>query len=182
MASMVVASAALAAVIAFAMPAAAQGSDAERLRALGIMGYGHKERAPAFSVLTPEGHRLSLTALRGKVVVLTFWTTWCPPCSEQMPVLEQLHRDLSGAGLVVVGVNAREDAAPIADYAREHALSFPLGLDPDGKVGAAYGVVAFPTTFVIARDGRSVARAVGPRPWRSDAVLSLIRALLAEED
>ena len=178
----VIASATLAAGIALATPAAAQGDHAERLRALGLAGYGRNESAPAFSAFMADGRRLSLSALRGKVVLLTFWATWCPPCREEMSVFERLHRDLGTSGLVVVGVNAREDPEPIVDYARANGLSFALAVDPDGKVGATYGVVALPTTFVIARDGRAVARGVGARAWGSDSARSLLRALLAEDD
>ena len=178
----VIASATLAAGIALATPAAAQGDHAERLRALGLAGYGRNESAPAFSAVMADGRRLSLAALRGKVVLLTFWATWCQPCRDEMPLFERLHRDLGGRGLVVLGVNAREDPAPIVEFARALDLSFPLAVDPDGKVGAAYGVVGLPTTFLIGRDGRAVGRTVGVRAWGSDAARALIRALLAEED
>lgn len=174
--------AALASVVVLATPAAAQNEHAERLRALGLAGYGRNDAAPAFSTVMADGRRLSLSALRGKVVLLTFWATWCPPCRDEMAVFERLHRDLGTSGLVVVGVNAREDPEPIVDYARANNLSFALAVDPDGKVGAAYGVVALPTTFVIARNGRPVARGVGARAWGSDSARGLLRALLAEDD
>jgi peroxiredoxin len=162
--------------------AAAQSPHAERLRALGLTGYGKQESPPAFSALIADGGRVSLAGLRGKVVLLTFWATWCPPCREEMSAFERLHRDLAAAGLVVLGVNAREDAEPIVEYARTNAVSFPLAIDPDGKVNTAYGIVALPTTFVIARNGRAVGRAVGARAWDSDSARALIRALLEEDD
>ena len=172
----------LASVLVLAAPVTAQTADGERLRALGLGGYAKNERPPGFTALTAEGGRLSLSGLQGKVVLLTFWATWCQPCRDEMPLFERLHRDLGRDGLVVVGVNAREDVAPIAEFARALDLSFPLAVDPDGKVGAAYGVVGLPTTFVIGRDGRAVARAVGVRAWGSDAARALLRALLAEDD
>ncbi len=168
------------AVLVVATPAASQPDRTELLRTLDLAGYPRGERAPAFATRTFDGRPLSLTSLRGRVVLLTFWATWCQPCRDEMRLFERLHRDLGGAGLVVVGVNSREDVTPIVDYARALELTFPLAVDPDGKVGGAYGVVGLPTTFVIGRDGRAVARAVGARDWGSDSARTLVRALLAE--
>ena len=173
--------AALAMVALLAVPvAAAYAIDAERLRALGLGGYSKNESPPAFTTRIAGGGRVSLSELRGKVVLVTFWATWCLECRDEMAMFEQLHRELGTAGLVIVGVNVREAAGPIVEYARTHGLCFPLALDQDGKVGAAYGVVALPTTFLIGRDGRAVARAIGSRAWSSESARSLLRALLAE--
>jgi peroxiredoxin len=97
-----------------------------------------------------------------------------------MPALERLQRELSPRGLVVIGVNAREDTEAVRRYAKELTLTFPLGLDPDGKINTLYGVVGLPTTFVIARDGRAIGFAVGPRQWDSAPARALVAALLAE--
>jgi peroxiredoxin len=96
-----------------------------------------------------------------------------------MPVFEQLHRELASKGLAVIGVNAREERAAIRRYAGELGLTFPLVLDPDGKINAAYGVVGLPTTFVVARDGQVVALAVGSRDWAGASARALFQALLA---
>jgi peroxiredoxin len=97
-----------------------------------------------------------------------------------MPMFERLHRELSAQGLAVVGINAREGTATIRAYARELGLTFPLILDPKGATNAAYGVIGLPTTFLIGRDGRPVALAVGPREWASKPARAIIQALLAE--
>lgn len=97
-----------------------------------------------------------------------------------MPVLERLHRDLGPRGLAVVGVNARESSATVRRYAQDLGLSFPLVLDPDGKVNALYGVVGLPTTFLLGRDGRAVALALGPREWASASGHAIIEAMLTE--
>ena len=97
-----------------------------------------------------------------------------------MPALERLHRELAPRGLAVVGINAREDREAVRRYAKDLDLTFTLVLDPDGTINAAYGVVGLPTTFVIGRDGRAVALAVGPREWASVPARAIIEALLAE--
>ena len=172
--------AALASVLMLAAPALAQTDIDARLRALGLVRYPANDQAPVFSAPMADGRRLALSGLRGNVVVLTFWATWCEPCRDEMRLLEVLHRDLSAAGLVVVGVNSRESPAVIADYGRAHALTFRLVQDAVGDVGRAYGVLGLPTTFVIAKNGRTVGRAVGTRDWTSNAARALVRALLAE--
>ena len=97
-----------------------------------------------------------------------------------MPVLERLHREFASRGLAIVGTNAREDRGAVGRYATELGLTFPLVLDPEGKTSNLYGVIGIPTTFVVGRDGRAVALAVGPRDWSGPPARALIEALLAE--
>jgi thiol-disulfide isomerase/thioredoxin len=117
---------------------------------------------------------------RGKVVLVNFWASWCAECRPEMPVLERLHRELGRRGLAVVGINAREDAAKVRWYATQLGLTFPLVLDVEGRINTQYGVIGLPTTFLIGRDGRAVAFAVGAREWGGAPARALIEALLAE--
>jgi len=149
------------------------------LKSLDLVRYAAGTTPPPFSGRTLDA-QLSTADVRGKVVLINFWASWCLECRPEMPVLERLHRDLAGRGLAVVGVNAREEMDPVRRYAKELGLSFPLILDSAGKVNAAYGVVGLPTTFVIGRDGRAVAFAVGPREWGGATARALIELLLAE--
>jgi peroxiredoxin len=97
-----------------------------------------------------------------------------------MPMFERLHREFSAQGLAVVGINAREATATIREYAKELGLTFPLIPDPSGKINSAYGVIGLPTTFLIGRNGRAVALAIGPREWSGKPARALIQTLLAE--
>lgn len=153
---------------------------ASLLKPLDLRGYPSGTMPPAFSGPTLEARRVSLGDLRGKVLLVNFWATWCLECRPEMPVLERLHRELGPRGLAVVGINAREDRDAVRRFARDLDLTFALVLDPDGKINAAYGVVGVPTTFVVARDGRAVALAIGPRDWASPPARAIIDALLAE--
>jgi peroxiredoxin len=150
------------------------------LEALNLSDYPPGTKPPEFSALPPEGGTVSLAGLRGRVVLLNFWATWCQECRPEMPVLEQLHRDFASQGLTVLGVNAREGAPAVRAYAKELELTFPLVLDPKGEINASYGVIGLPTTFLIARDGRAVALAIGARDWGGAQGRAMIRALLAE--
>ena len=150
------------------------------LKRLDLRAYPAGTVPPPFSGRTLDAGPLALGDLRGRVVVVNFWATWCLECRPEMPVLERLHRRFGEQGLTIVGVNAREDRETIRRYARDLGLSFPLVLDPGGTINGVYGVIGLPTTFVVARDGRAVAFAVGPREWDGEAGVTVIRALLAE--
>lgn len=149
------------------------------LEPLDLRGYAAGTRPPAVSGGTLDG-RLSVNDLRGRVILLNFWASWCAECRREMPVLERLHRELAPRGLAVIGINAREERDAVRRYASALGLTFPLVLDPEGKINRAYGVVALPTTFIVGRDGRAVAFAVGPREWAGPPARALIQALLAE--
>jgi len=153
---------------------------ASLLKTLDLRGYTARTTAPQFSGSTLDGRQLSMTEHRGAVIVLNFWATWCLECRSEMPVLERLRREFSSRGLAIIGVNARENKEAVRRYAKELGLTFPLVLDPDGEINALYGVIGLPTTFVVGRDGRAIAFAIGPRRWESAPARALIGALLAE--
>lgn len=169
----------IAIVAIFGAPRASR-SEADRLEKLNLSSYPPGVKPPEFSGITTDGRRISLVSLRGKVVLLNFWATWCEECRPEMPLFEQLHREFAAQGLSVVGINAREGTAAIDGYAKELGLNFPLVLDPKGEINAAYGVIGLPTTFLIGRDRRAVALTVGPRGWNSAAAKAIIKTLLAE--
>lgn len=150
------------------------------LAPLKLTAYRAGTTPPPFSGKTAHSGAISLPALRGKVVLVNFWASWCAECRPEMPVLERLHRELGPKGLAVVGINAREDAAAVRRYAGEMRLSFPLVVDGAGTINKSYGIVAIPTTFLIARDGRAVAVGVGPRDWDGATARALLERLLAE--
>jgi peroxiredoxin len=166
---------------AVAAPATARTDVSPFLAALELGGYGEHERPPDFTGRTPLGHTVSLGDLRGKVVVLTFWATWCPPCRPDMAALEHVHRSLGDERLAIVGVNVRERATVVRDYVDTLGLTFRVLTDEQGAIQASYGVLGLPTTFVIARDGRAVARAIGPRDWADPRFRALLRTLLQEQ-
>ncbi len=110
--------------------------------------------APDFSLATLDGEMVTLSDLRGRPVVLNFWATWCGPCRAEMPALEQVWQQYEQGGVMVLGVDQGEQAGTVERFVREEVgTSFPILLDPDQKVGAAYQVRALPTTFFIGADG-----------------------------
>ncbi|MGH3133348.1 MAG: TlpA family protein disulfide reductase [Gaiellaceae bacterium] len=123
---------------------------------------GERPRAPDFTLerLDEEGE-LTLSSLRGQVVVVNFWASWCIPCREEAPFLEQVWRENRELGLVVVGLDAKDFRRDARRFARRYELTFPLVYDGPGDTLAGYGVTGFPETFVLDRDGRVVEAFVG---------------------
>ncbi len=118
--------------------------------------------ADPFSMVLFDGGRLGLDDLRGKVVVLNFWASWCyPTCYEEAPVLEQGWRTYKDRGVVVVGVDIQDTGEAARNFIRQFSLSFPNGPDPEGKISVDYGVYGVPETFFIDREGRIRKKHVG---------------------
>ena len=111
-------------------------------------------RAPDFALATPDGARIQLSALRGQIVVVNFFATWCPPCRAETPDLIKTSSDYLKHNVVFLGVDSREPGDLVAQFAAAKGINYPIVLDRDGKVDDLYDVRAIPTTYVVGRDGR----------------------------
>ena len=119
---------------------------------------GDRPEAPDFTLERLDGSGdLQLSSLRGKVVILNFWASWCTPCKEEAPFLEELWRANRDRGLVVVGLDAKDFRADARRFVERFSLSFPTVFDGPGELVGPYGVTGFPETFVIDREGLVVA-------------------------
>jgi thiol-disulfide isomerase/thioredoxin len=114
--------------------------------------------APAQSYPVPalDGGTASLAGYRGHVVLVNLWATWCAPCRSETPALEQLYREESPKGLVVLGIDQGESAAAAAAFAKEMKLSYPILLDQDQQYGRAYAAIGLPTSLIVDAKGRIV--------------------------
>jgi peroxiredoxin len=136
--------------------------------------------APDFAVPDLSGQAVRLSAYRGHVVLVNLWATWCPPCREEMPSMEQLHRRLKDRGFVLLAVSQDDGgAATVRPFVEQMKVTFPVLVDPQGEVGRKYGVWGFPESFLVDREGRIVERVIGPRDWASTTQIARIEALLA---
>ena len=126
--------------------------------------------------LRGKAHRLA--DYRGKVVLVNFWATWCAPCREEMPSLEQLRAALAGRPFVILGVNVGESARIAGDFAEKMPLGFPLLLDREAKVSKAWGARILPATFIVGPDGAIRYSYLGALDWASPPVRGAIEKLL----
>ena len=135
--------------------------------------------APGFSLPVLGGEaKLSLESLRGKVVLLNFWATWCKPCEDEMPAMENLHQALGSEDFALLAVSVDDDRPAVEAFADRLGLTFPILLDPRKRVADAYQSYRFPESYLIDREGVLVARYIGPREWDAPAYLDRIRRLL----
>jgi cytochrome c biogenesis protein CcmG/thiol:disulfide interchange protein DsbE len=111
--------------------------------------------APDFEAVTLSGETITLSALRGQPVILNHWASWCPPCREEMPALQQIYTDFSEQGLIVLGVNttAQDSREAAGSFVAEYGLTFPIPLDSNGDISRLYRLQALPTTYFIDSDG-----------------------------
>jgi peroxiredoxin/outer membrane lipoprotein-sorting protein len=117
--------------------------------------------APDFTLKDVDGRSVDLKSYRGKVVLVDFWATWCPPCQEEMPHLEQMHRELRDKGLVVLGLDVGEAAETVRDFAHEHNYTFTMLLGAEPEVAGKYHVDGYPTLFMVDRVGNIAGRFAG---------------------
>ena len=130
-----------------------------------------------FNLMDLTGRSRSLSAFNGQVVFLNFWATWCGPCRAEIPSMERLYTALKDEGFTIVAVNSQEPLEQVSAFVEETGMSFPVLLDSTGRVGAAYGVRAIPTTYIIDAQGAIRGRMVGTRDWYTTDIISAVKEL-----
>lgn len=147
------------------------------------------EPAPDFKLKDLNGHELSLSDFKGKLVLINFWASWCLPCTSEMPALQRLYSRLKDEGFVIVAIGVDDDRDSLAAFANQYGLSFPIIIDETGEVKKTYGVRGVPESFYVDRagriimvpdltDNRPVYKIVGPRDWDSPTSEGRNRVLL----
>jgi thiol-disulfide isomerase/thioredoxin len=153
----------------------------EHPRQRGLQAVEGSPMPPALALPGLDGQAHDLLALRGKVVLVNFWASWCPPCVHEMPSMQQLWQDLRGQGLEILAVNLGENEPAIRDFVVRHRLGFPIVLDPAREAAKAWRIYAYPTSFLIDRQGRVRLAVAGGVDWNEPGVRASIRALLDEK-
>jgi cytochrome c biogenesis protein CcmG, thiol:disulfide interchange protein DsbE len=129
-----------------------------------------------------NGKQQQLSDLRGKVVVLNFWATWCPPCVEETPSLVALQREIAPKGGMVLGISVDDDAQAYAHFIQTNGIDFPTFRDPSDKIAKEYGTYMYPETYIIDRHGRIARKLVGEQDWTSPEMTSYINSLIASNN
>lgn len=136
--------------------------------------------APDFTLPAMSGDKVTLSDLRGQVVLINFWATWCGPCRKEMPLLEQLYQRYNRLGFTLLGVNVEKNPNDARAWLRETPVSFPVLFDSDSTVSKMYEVVAMPSTVLVDRAGNVRFLHHGYQPGYENEYQNQIRALIRE--
>ncbi len=114
------------------------------------------DEAPQFAIKTDKGSTVTRSEFGGKLLVLNFWATWCPPCIEEIPSLDQLQKQFAGSGLVVLGVSMDQNERVYQQFLARAKVAFQTARDPDAAISSSYGTFKYPETYIIDSQGRVV--------------------------
>jgi thiol-disulfide isomerase/thioredoxin len=160
----------------------AEGKEYDLFQKMNIQPIRDKKNAPNFSLASLEGKRVDLRNLKGKVVFINFWATWCGPCKEEMPSMEALHQQYRDKDFVFLTISVDYGGlSPVKEFIGKKRYTFPVLIDPKGETLDLFEVKGIPMTFVIDKKGRLRGKASGSRDWKSPEIIALVNFLLEEK-
>ncbi len=130
-----------------------------------------------FTLKDLNGKDVKLSDYRGKIIMLNFWATWCPPCREEMPSMEGLYSKLRGKNFEMIAVNIQEKEATVKNYIRNNNYTFPVLLDVNAEAASKYQIMSIPTTYIIDTRGKLAAGFIGARDWSSPNLVKVFSEL-----
>lgn len=136
------------------------------------------DKAPDFSVKTESGKTVTLQNFGGKLLVLNFWASWCPPCIEETPSLEEFARQFGPQGVVVLGVSNDGNERQYRQFLQKFGITFETSRDPKNDISASYGTFQLPETYLIDRNGRVVEKVISNQNWMDPEFLARVRKML----
>jgi peroxiredoxin len=135
------------------------------------------DSAPDFSITTDKGLVLSSASFKGRVLVLNFWATWCAPCVEEIPSLDQFQQRVADSGVVVLAVSVDRNQKLYDRFLKRFPVSFQTARDPEANISADYGTYKYPETYVIDRDGKVVQKVISSRDWTDPDIINFVKRL-----
>jgi peroxiredoxin len=136
------------------------------------------DSAPQFSITADNGRVITAADFGGKLLVLNFWATWCQPCVEEVPSLDQFAREMSNAGVVVLGVSMDSNPKLYRDFLTRSHISFLTARDPAAKISADYGTFKYPESYIIDSRGKVVQKIVGATNWTDGNMVNAVKSFL----
>jgi peroxiredoxin len=133
------------------------------------------DSAPSFSVTTDTGRKISTSDFGGKILVVNFWATWCPPCISELPSLNQMAAEVKGSGVVVLGISVDKDKVAYDKFLKKVKLNFETSRDPAADISSEYGTFKYPETYVINRDGKVLEKFIADQPWTDPAIITRLK-------
>ena len=150
------------------------------MTSIGAMADIEVGAAPDFTLKSSSGENLRLSEFRGEVVMINFWASWCGPCRQEMPLLEELYSQYKPMGFTILGVNVEEDSTQAKQMLQDAPVNFPVLFDNQSEVSKLYNVVAMPSTVIVDRDGNVRYLHQGYKPGFEEAYQQQVRALIRE--
>ena len=137
------------------------------------------DTAPGFKIVTDNGRTMTRSDFCGKILVLNFWATWCPPCLEELPSLNAFHKRMAASGVVVLGVSVDKNDQQYKAFLKRNGVAFETGRDPDANTPADYGTFKYPETYIISPDGKVIEKVISNRNWVNDPIYERLKGLLS---
>lgn len=157
------------------------GKEGDLFSKIGIQAIRDRKKAPDFSLDSLLGEKVQLKSLKGKVIFLNFWATWCGPCKEEMPSVEALYQGFKEQDFVFLTISLDYEGGKIVKkFMEKYRYGFPVLFDPTSKILQLFQVSRIPATVIIDRGGRMIGRVIGPRDWFCPDVIALINQLLSK--
>ncbi len=167
----------IAILLLFSLPAFSQERDL--YSKIGIQSVRDNTKTPDFSLDGLNVKRVQLSALKGNVIFLNFWATWCDPCKDEMPSMEALYKRYKERDFILLAISVEEkNPEPARRFIQRHRYHFPVLLDPAGETLDLFEIHRIPATIIVDKKGRVIGKAIGPRDWSSPEVFSLIDQML----
>lgn len=136
------------------------------------------DSAPDFQITADDGKKISRSDFGGRLLVLNFWATWCPPCIQEMPSLDAFQQRMRGKGVVVLGISVDKNERSYREFLRRAKVSFITARDPEAEISSSYGTFKYPETYVIDRQGKVLEKFIGPEDWLAPQLIARIEKLL----
>ena len=134
--------------------------------------------APDFQLEDTKGNTFTLSELRGKVVMVNFWATWCPPCKEEMPSMVKLNKFMAEEDFVMLAINTEKNGRSVVPaFLKQNPHDFTVLYDDKGTVQKQYGVYKFPESFIVDKDGTVDQKIIGPIDWSSSTIIAYLKSL-----
>ena len=143
-----------------------------------LIGKKSEEKLPTFRLADINGVVFDSYDLRGKIIFLNFWTTWCTTCVAEMPAMEKLHQKLKNQDFVMVAINIKESLSQVKNFVSKYNLTFTTLLDSDGEITKRFNVFATPTTFIYGKSGQLLDTVIGFHRWDSKASIKKIKRMI----
>jgi peroxiredoxin len=167
--------------LALADPASpALDTNLAALEKLGFHIFPKPVALPEFSVPSLSGTTLKSTDLTGTVTVMNFWATWCPPCNREMPSIQRLFDQMKGTAFRIVAISTGEAKQTVTDFLKKNSYNYPMFLDENRSLGAAFASQGIPTTYILDKSGKIVAGIVGSREYDEPALVAVLKDMASK--